>query len=140
MGAETTDKIHLTLMDSQHQSSEEITFSPSETEISFDICAKKNLGDIVQVKLQKEKHVNYPWFCKHINVQTPSGGCFEFPCYCWLVDEMDVIIREGTARLPQDDTTEQRNNELGSRQTMFRILLMLKKKFAVVNSIVQMFY
>uniref|UniRef100_A0A8C1SSW1 Lipoxygenase domain-containing protein n=1 Tax=Cyprinus carpio TaxID=7962 RepID=A0A8C1SSW1_CYPCA len=77
--------------------------------------------DIVQVKLEKKKHlINFPWFCKHIKVKTPSGECFEFPCYCWLVDDKEVIIREGTARLPQDDTNKQRKNELESRQKIFR--------------------
>ncbi len=59
---------------------------------------KKNIGNIVQLKLEKEKDivVNSPWFCKHITVQTPSGDCIEFPCYCWLVDENEVMIREGT--------------------------------------------
>uniref|UniRef100_A0A8C2EN89 Arachidonate 5-lipoxygenase n=1 Tax=Cyprinus carpio TaxID=7962 RepID=A0A8C2EN89_CYPCA len=94
-------------------------------EISLDIHVEKELGDIVQVKLEKEKHlVNiFPWFSEHIKVKTPSGDYFEFPCYRWLVDNKEVIIREGTARLPQDDTKsfqEQRKDELESRQELFR--------------------
>jgi len=58
---------------------------------------KKDIKDIVQVKLEKEKIlVNFLRFCKHIKVKTPSGKCFEFPCQCWLEDEKEVIIREGT--------------------------------------------
>ncbi|KAL1276668.1 hypothetical protein QQF64_036291 [Cirrhinus molitorella] len=130
--AETTNRIYLTLIDSQKQSSERTMVnqswvSPFETEISLDIHVKKNTGNIVQVKLEKvklEKHLpNHPWFCKDIKVQTPSGVCFEFPCYRWLVDKNEVIIREGTARLPQDDTEsfqEQRKNELEYKQKIFR--------------------
>ncbi|XP_073693986.1 polyunsaturated fatty acid 5-lipoxygenase-like [Garra rufa] len=90
-------------------------------EISVEVNVKKSLADIVKVKLQKETHiVNRPWFCKHIKVQTPAGDCFEFPCYCWLVDDVEVTIREGTARLPQDDTKKHRKKELESRQLNFR--------------------
>ncbi|KAF4114144.1 polyunsaturated fatty acid 5-lipoxygenase-like [Onychostoma macrolepis] len=126
--AETTNRIYLTLMDSEKRSSERTLLnhwsSIHKTEISLDIHVEKNIGDIVQVKLEKQKHRIYsPWFCKHITVQTPSGDCFEFPCYCWLVDENEVMIREGTARLPQDDTKsfqEQRKDGLESRQKIFR--------------------
>uniref|UniRef100_A0A8C1YKN4 Uncharacterized protein n=1 Tax=Cyprinus carpio TaxID=7962 RepID=A0A8C1YKN4_CYPCA len=66
-------------------------------EISLDIHVEKELGDIVQVKLEKEKHLmNFPWFSENLKVKTPSGDCFEFPCYRWLVDDKEVIIREGT--------------------------------------------
>ncbi|XP_058629904.1 polyunsaturated fatty acid 5-lipoxygenase-like isoform X2 [Onychostoma macrolepis] len=153
--ADTMNSIYLTLMDSEKQSSERTLVnhlsSTFEKEFSLDIQVKKKIGNIVQVKLKKEKHlVNYPWFCKHIKVQSPSGDCFEFPCYCWLVDENELMIREGTgtyrptlfiiqflmkhsfvhlflcvhlARLPQDDTKsfqEQRKDELESRQKIFR--------------------
>lgn len=64
-------------------------------EFSLDIHVEKNIGNIVQVKLEKDHH-NHPWFCEHIKVQTPSGDCFEFPCYWWLVNENEVMIREGT--------------------------------------------
>uniref|UniRef100_A0A8C1YHB3 Uncharacterized protein n=1 Tax=Cyprinus carpio TaxID=7962 RepID=A0A8C1YHB3_CYPCA len=92
----------------------------------------KDLGDIVQVKLEKKNHlVNNPWFCKDIKVKTPSGKCFEFPCYCWLLNDNEVIIREGTARLPQDDTKKQRQYELESRQKIFRF----DKTVSVLNNI-----
>ncbi|KAF4114142.1 hypothetical protein G5714_004365 [Onychostoma macrolepis] len=115
MVAETVNSIYLTLMNSKNQTSKKTL------EISFDIQVKKDLGNIVQVKLEKQKHlINSPWFCKHITVQTPSGDCCEFPCYRWLVDENEVMIREGTARLPQDDTKKQRKIELESRQKIVR--------------------
>ncbi|KAK2892386.1 hypothetical protein Q8A67_012374 [Cirrhinus molitorella] len=88
--------------------------------VSFDIHVERNIGNIVQVKLEKENIIgNVAWFCKHIKVETPSGDCFEFPCYCWLVDEMTVTIQEGTARLPQDDNNENDGKELGSTQKIF---------------------
>uniref|UniRef100_A0A8C2ER14 Arachidonate 5-lipoxygenase n=1 Tax=Cyprinus carpio TaxID=7962 RepID=A0A8C2ER14_CYPCA len=94
--AETMNSIYLTLLDSEKQSSGRTLLSLKE--ISLDIHVEKELGDIVQVKLEKEKHlVNiFPWFSEHIKVKTPSGDYFEFPCYRWLVDNKEVIIREGT--------------------------------------------
>ncbi|XP_026093479.1 arachidonate 5-lipoxygenase-like [Carassius auratus] len=123
---ERMDDIYLTLLDSEKQSSERTLVDRSwfslKTEFSLDVHVEKNIGNIVQVKLEKDQH-NHPWFCEHIKVQTPSGDCFEFPCYWWLVDENEVMIREGTARLPQDDTEsfqEQRKDELESRRKIFR--------------------
>ncbi|XP_048042331.1 polyunsaturated fatty acid 5-lipoxygenase-like [Megalobrama amblycephala] len=128
--AETKNSIYLTLLDSNNQSSERTLvkksrFGDTEREISFDVSAKKDLGDIVQVKLEKEKHfVNFQWFCKHIKVKTPSEKFFEFPCHRWLVGKNEVIIiREGSAQLPQDDTEllkKQRQEELKSRRKTFR--------------------
>ncbi|XP_073695395.1 polyunsaturated fatty acid 5-lipoxygenase-like [Garra rufa] len=83
---------------------------------------EKNMGRIVWVKLEKD-HGNHPWFCKRIKVQTPHEDCVEFPCYCWLDDEKEVMIREGTAQLPQADSDyfqEHRKQELEFRQKKFR--------------------
>ncbi|KAK7175687.1 hypothetical protein R3I93_000067 [Phoxinus phoxinus] len=121
---EETNRIYLTLIDSKDQSSDRSVFDDFKTEISLDICVKKDFGDIVLVKLEKEKHlVNCNWFCKHITVKSPSEKRFEFPCHCWLEDEKPVFIREGTARLPQDDSgflKKKRQEELESRQGKFR--------------------
>ncbi|XP_051519631.1 polyunsaturated fatty acid 5-lipoxygenase-like [Myxocyprinus asiaticus] len=92
---------------------------------TFNVIVKENLGDIVLVKLEKERYcINDQWYCKHITVMTPSGNCFQFPCYRWLVDQKEVVLREGTARLPQDDenelTKEHRRAELEWRQKIFR--------------------
>ncbi|RXN30294.1 arachidonate 5-lipoxygenase-like protein [Labeo rohita] len=91
------------------------------TEFSLDIHVEKKIGNIVWVKLEKDQG-NHPWFCKHIKVQTPCGDCIEFPSYCWLVNKTEVMIREGTARLSQDDKDfqVQRKVELEFRQKKFR--------------------
>ncbi|XP_067283800.1 polyunsaturated fatty acid 5-lipoxygenase-like [Pseudorasbora parva] len=121
-GEEIKD-FYLTL-ESKNQSSDKILVKKPylggfRKEVSFDVCVEKVLGDIVQVKLEMD---NSQWFCRHIRVKSPSGKCFEFPCYRWL-DQTQVIIREGRARLPQDDTDllkKQRREELESRQEIFR--------------------
>uniref|UniRef100_A0A671R738 Arachidonate 5-lipoxygenase-like n=1 Tax=Sinocyclocheilus anshuiensis TaxID=1608454 RepID=A0A671R738_9TELE len=61
-------------------------------EIIVDISLTKDLGDIVQVKLEMDSS---KWFCKQIRVKTPSGKFFEFPCYRWIKDS-ELIIREGS--------------------------------------------
>nr|XP_055053967.1 polyunsaturated fatty acid 5-lipoxygenase-like [Misgurnus anguillicaudatus] len=83
----------------------------------IDIPVKDTLGDIVQVKLENSSS---EWYCRHIEVKTPSGKCIMFPCYRWI-DRNEVIIREGSARLPQDDTLfeKQRQKELESRREIF---------------------
>nr|XP_055054315.1 polyunsaturated fatty acid 5-lipoxygenase-like isoform X2 [Misgurnus anguillicaudatus] len=114
----------LTLLDSNNQSSVKTMvnkplFGGFSKEIAVKISGTKELGDIVLVKLEQD---NCQWFCMHIKVKTPSGKCFEFPCYSWI-DKNEVIIREGSARLPQDDTEflkRQRQEELESRKEIYR--------------------
>ncbi|XP_051743107.1 polyunsaturated fatty acid 5-lipoxygenase-like [Ctenopharyngodon idella] len=93
-------------------------------EYTFDIHVKEDLGDIIQVKLESERYVcNYQWYCRCIKVNTPFGICLEFPCYQWITDEKEVVLRRGTALLPQDETDfckDQRCAELESRQKTFR--------------------
>ncbi|XP_073695195.1 polyunsaturated fatty acid 5-lipoxygenase-like [Garra rufa] len=91
---------------------------------SVDISVKEILGDIVLVKLEKEKILlDDHWYCRSISVTTPSGDSFEFPCYCWIgkENEKEVFLRDGKDRLPQDDNLkEYRSKELKSRQLLFR--------------------
>ncbi|KAK7175681.1 hypothetical protein R3I93_000061 [Phoxinus phoxinus] len=129
--AEKTNSIFLTLINSNDQSSDRVLVNKSflggfgifEREFSFDIRVKKDFGDIVQVKLEKEKNYgHFQWFCGHIKVKTPYGKRFEFPCHCWIENEKEVLIREGTARLPQDDTAllrDKRRGELELQQKQF---------------------
>lgn len=114
----------LTLLDSNNQSSKKFDMKKNVfgfgKDICFNISAKKDLEDIIQVKLEKDSKP--VWFCKQIRVKSPSGKYFEFPCYGWL-EGNEVIIREGSARLPQEDTgllKKQRQDELESRQKTIR--------------------
>uniref|UniRef100_A0A8C1MCF8 Arachidonate 5-lipoxygenase n=1 Tax=Cyprinus carpio TaxID=7962 RepID=A0A8C1MCF8_CYPCA len=97
-------------------------FTLSLKVVSVDVSVKEILGDIVLVKLEKEKLLfNDQWYCRCINVTTPSGECVEFPCYRWIANEQEVVLRDGKGRLPQDDNMkEYRRMELESRQRLFR--------------------
>ncbi|KAL0149540.1 hypothetical protein M9458_055067, partial [Cirrhinus mrigala] len=93
--------------------------------VSVDIRVKKILGDILLVKLEKEKFLfDDQWYCRCISVTTPSGDCFEFPCYRWIANEKEVVLRDGKGQLPLDDKISllknHRHKELESRQQLFR--------------------
>lgn len=63
---------------------------------SYVIDINDDLGEIVMVKLQKEKFlVCDDWYCKYITVATPAGQCVEFPCFRWLVDDKEMVLRDG---------------------------------------------
>ncbi|XP_056615926.1 polyunsaturated fatty acid 5-lipoxygenase-like [Triplophysa dalaica] len=113
----------LTLVDSNNQSSKTTSvkkpFMGFEKEITITIDSEKDFGDVVEVKIKK---YNAPWFCRYVKVKSPSGKSFEFPCYRWL-EKKEVVIREGSARLPQDDTDilkKQRQEEIQLRKKEFR--------------------
>lgn len=54
------------------------------------------LGEIVMVKLQKEKFVvRDDWYCRYITVATSDGQCVEFPCFRWLEDDKEMVLRDG---------------------------------------------
>ncbi|KAL0195393.1 hypothetical protein M9458_008965, partial [Cirrhinus mrigala] len=51
---------------------------------------------ILLVKLKKEKLLfNDRWYCTCIHVTTSSGDSFEFPCYRWIANEKEMVLREG---------------------------------------------
>ncbi|XP_067270689.1 polyunsaturated fatty acid 5-lipoxygenase-like [Pseudorasbora parva] len=129
--AGTNDCVYLTLMGTERCSDRTLlhkscfTRSARGKETLIDVHVKETLGDIVLVKLEKEKVLfNDQWFCRCISVKTHSGERFDFPCYRWIANEKEMVLREGKARLPQDDKTsllkEHRHLELESRQKLFR--------------------
>lgn len=60
----------------------------------------ENLGEIVLVKIEKKKYwVHDDWYCRYITVKTPSGDYVEFPCFRWLVDDKEVVLRDGRGRV-----------------------------------------
>lgn len=63
---------------------------------SYDVRVGENLGEIVLVKIEKKKYwVHDDWYCRYITVKTPSGDYVEFPCFRWLVDDKEVVLRDG---------------------------------------------
>ena len=63
---------------------------------SYDVNVGEDLGELEVVKLEKNKYwVQDDWYCKYVTVKTPSGDYVEFPCFRWLVDDKEVVLRDG---------------------------------------------
>lgn len=63
---------------------------------SYDVRVGEDLGDIMLVKIAKRKYwMQDDWYCKYITVKTPLGEHVEFPCFRWLVDDKEVVLRDG---------------------------------------------
>ncbi|XP_053547856.1 polyunsaturated fatty acid 5-lipoxygenase [Bombina bombina] len=92
---------------------------------SYDVTVSEDLGDIQLIKIEKHKYwYKDDWYCKHITVKTPSGEYLEFPCYRWVVNDKEIVLREGTAKLAHHDITQihkqHRRKELEDRQKLYR--------------------
>uniref|UniRef100_A0A3Q2Q7J6 Arachidonate 5-lipoxygenase n=1 Tax=Fundulus heteroclitus TaxID=8078 RepID=A0A3Q2Q7J6_FUNHE len=92
---------------------------------SYDVKVGENLGDIVLVKIEKKKYwMLDDWYCRYVTVKNPSGDYVEFPCFRWLVDDKEVVLRDGRAFLPQDDKSsivkQHRQKELDHRRKTYR--------------------
>ncbi|CAM4719809.1 unnamed protein product [Leuciscus chuanchicus] len=129
--AGTNDYVYLTLIGTERCSDRTLLDKSffdhfaRGTVMLIDVSVKETLGDIELVKLEKKKFLfNDQWYCRDISVTSPSGDRFDFPCYRWIENEKAVVLREGKARLPQDDKTsllnDHRRTELESRQQLFR--------------------
>uniref|UniRef100_A0A8C5PWQ6 Uncharacterized protein n=1 Tax=Leptobrachium leishanense TaxID=445787 RepID=A0A8C5PWQ6_9ANUR len=56
-----------------------------------------SLKKILYVRLYKECFLlllTNPWFCKYVNVTSPDGKLYQFPCYLWLSGFRTIEIPE----------------------------------------------
>uniref|UniRef100_A0A672L1P9 Arachidonate 5-lipoxygenase-like n=1 Tax=Sinocyclocheilus grahami TaxID=75366 RepID=A0A672L1P9_SINGR len=130
--AGTINSIYLTLVGTERSSDRTLldeSFFDHLKEVSavdrlFNITVKEELGDILLVKLERESYFcNDQWNCSCITVKTPFGKSFEFPCYHWIPENKEVVLRTGKAVLPQDEIDfckGYRCVELDSRRNDFR--------------------
>ncbi|XP_075614500.1 polyunsaturated fatty acid 5-lipoxygenase isoform X3 [Balearica regulorum gibbericeps] len=92
---------------------------------SYDVTVEEDLGEIQLIKIEKRKYwYQDDWYLKYVTVKTPMGDYLEFPCYRWITDEKEVVLRDGRAKLPRDDKTQilkqHRRKELEIRQKTYR--------------------
>ncbi|XP_029464988.1 arachidonate 5-lipoxygenase-like [Rhinatrema bivittatum] len=92
---------------------------------TYNVIAKEDLGEIYLVKIEKHKICfEDDWYCKYITVKAPCGKCMEFPCYKWITSKEEFVLRDGRAKLLQDDKIqilkEYRQKELEARQKLYR--------------------
>ncbi|CAM4642150.1 unnamed protein product [Lepidochelys olivacea] len=72
-------------------------FNPGAVE-EFKLCCRRWLGDIILVRLHKEPYSFYPsdnWYCSFVEVVSPHGQCYRFPCYQWIEGYRTLELREG---------------------------------------------
>uniref|UniRef100_A0A4W5MU08 Arachidonate 5-lipoxygenase n=1 Tax=Hucho hucho TaxID=62062 RepID=A0A4W5MU08_9TELE len=129
--AGTDDYIYITLVGTEGCSERTLLDKPLYNDFergavdSYDVTVGENLGEMELVKIEKKKYwVHDDWYCKYITVKTPSGDYVEFPCFRWLVDDKEVVLRDGKALLPKDDKTtlvkQHRHKELENRRKTYR--------------------
>ncbi|XP_054886024.1 polyunsaturated fatty acid 5-lipoxygenase [Poeciliopsis prolifica] len=129
--AGTDDYVYITLVGTEGCSERTLLDKPLYNDFergavdSYDVKVDENLGDVVLVKIEKKKYwMQDDWFCRYVTIKTPCGDYVEFPCFRWLVDDKEVVLRDGRAFLPQDDKTsivkQHRQKELDQRRKTFR--------------------
>ncbi|XP_018080864.1 polyunsaturated fatty acid 5-lipoxygenase isoform X2 [Xenopus laevis] len=129
--AGTDDYVYLTLMGSKKCSEKHLLDKAFYNDFergaidSYDITESEDIGDVQLLKLEKHKYwYKDDWYCRHITVKTPSGDYLEFPCYSWITNDKEVVLREGKAKLSRDDVTQllkqHRRKELQERQKLYR--------------------
>ncbi|XP_060540892.1 polyunsaturated fatty acid lipoxygenase ALOX15B-like isoform X1 [Pantherophis guttatus] len=91
-----------------------------------DLPCDRDLGPLLLIRLQKEPYSCFPessWYCDIVQVTSPQGEVFLFPCYQWIEGYCTVSYREGTAHIPSDDThglqRRHRQEEIQQRQRKY---------------------
>ncbi|XP_054457768.1 arachidonate 12-lipoxygenase, 12S-type [Anoplopoma fimbria] len=127
----TNNYIYVTLVGEKGESEHTLLDNPG-----FDFCrgavdqykvtSPSHLGSLLLVRLEKQRYwLEDNWFCRYVTVEPPGGEkVLTFPCYRWLIGDIKVEIREGTAKMLRDDTLpqllEHRKTELQERKAAYR--------------------
>ncbi|XP_036403890.1 arachidonate 12-lipoxygenase, 12S-type [Megalops cyprinoides] len=92
----------------------------------YTVCSAAPLGQLLLVRLEKQRYwVEDNWFCRYVTVEPPGGSsALTFPCYRWLIGDVKVELREGTAKKLCEDSLPlllaHRAAELQERQKLYR--------------------
>ncbi|KAH0626129.1 hypothetical protein JD844_000910 [Phrynosoma platyrhinos] len=85
-----------------------------------------DLGPILLIRLHKDPYSFFPessWFCNTVQVKSPEGEVYHFPCYSWIEGYCTVSFREGAAKTASDDThylqRRHRREELMQRHSKY---------------------
>uniref|UniRef100_A0A8C5N037 Uncharacterized protein n=1 Tax=Leptobrachium leishanense TaxID=445787 RepID=A0A8C5N037_9ANUR len=98
--AASTDKVYIVLVGTNGESTKK---SLGQQLIvgavqQYTVNTPGDLGEILYVRLYKERFLLFftsPWFCKYVNVISPDGKHYQFPCYHWLSGFRTIEIPEG---------------------------------------------
>ncbi|XP_029942886.1 arachidonate 12-lipoxygenase, 12S-type isoform X2 [Salarias fasciatus] len=94
----------------------------------YQVSSPAPLGPLLLVRLEKQRFwVEDNWFCRYVTVKLPTQEEeLVFPCYRWLIGDVQLEIREGTAKTLMDESIPalltHRKEELQERQRLYRWL------------------
>ncbi|KFW85905.1 Arachidonate 5-lipoxygenase, partial [Manacus vitellinus] len=98
----TDDYVYLTLQGTSGCSERHLLDKPFYNDFergavdSYDVTVEEDLGEIQLIKIEKRKYwYQDDWYLKYVTVKTPVGDYLEFPCYRWITDEKEVVLRDG---------------------------------------------
>ncbi|XP_063309050.1 polyunsaturated fatty acid lipoxygenase ALOX15B-like [Pelobates fuscus] len=92
----------------------------------YDVCSKEDLGDLLLVRLCKEKTllIETPWCVHSVTVIGPSGKTNKFPCYLEFYGFTILEIPEGKGIILKDDINpvilQQRKVELERNRELYK--------------------
>ncbi|CAH2226065.1 hydroperoxide isomerase ALOXE3-like [Pelobates cultripes] len=91
----------------------------------YKVTSNEDIGEILSVRLYKEYYlVTDEWFCKYVDVTSPSGHTYHFPCYQWLSGPRILEIPEGRGKLLLGTVNpviqQQRRTELDDKRNTHR--------------------
>ncbi|XP_062993290.1 hydroperoxide isomerase ALOXE3-like [Elgaria multicarinata webbii] len=129
----TMDSISVTLVGSRGESPKfqldkcGKDFSAGEVD-EFVVQSPQDLGPILLLRVYKERYSIFPqtkWNCSFVEVVTPQGKTYRFPCYQWLLGYQTLELREGAAKTICMDADnhmllQHRKNELQANQDVYR--------------------
>lgn len=80
----------------------------------YKVTTHSHLGSLLLVRLQKQRYwLEDNWFCRYVTVEPPGGDkVLTFPCYRWLIGDVEVEIREGTGRKDSKHSESTPNGQL----------------------------
>ncbi|XP_062993289.1 polyunsaturated fatty acid lipoxygenase ALOX15B-like [Elgaria multicarinata webbii] len=132
-GSGTFDSISITLVGSKGESPKQPLnnmgkdFIPGAVD-EYKVSSDQELGPVLLIRLHKEPYQFFPedsWYCNFVQLTTPQGETYHFPCYQWIEGYRTLELREGTGKLVCDDgdiplLLNHRKEEVKARQGAYR--------------------
>uniref|UniRef100_A0A8C0GZ78 Uncharacterized protein n=1 Tax=Chelonoidis abingdonii TaxID=106734 RepID=A0A8C0GZ78_CHEAB len=74
-------------------------FAPGAVD-EYQVPSTQSLGPIVLIQLHKQPYSFFPtdsWLCNCVQVMSPEGDTYRFPCYQWIEGYCTMELREGAS-------------------------------------------
>ncbi|XP_068123007.1 hydroperoxide isomerase ALOXE3-like [Hyperolius riggenbachi] len=93
----------------------------------FEIIVQQDLGELLLVRLSTERYKTFnidSWYCRYVNVTSPTGHLYQFPVYMWIPSSTSLDIPEGKGQILTESINpllhEQRKAELLKKREVYR--------------------